>query len=283
MLTFDLKEFYKILQNLSVILGTNVTFFTENFENTPINPYQNVSVDSTADTMCCTVHKYAQDRCRASDLAVMKKMETNSSPSIYYVCPFGYVEIASRISFNDKPIGYVICGPFRASEKDRTARSRIKCFADKYKLNYDLLEKQYNEAPELSQKKYDSIIVILSSLIDYMQIKNYLVVNQDFFSVHIVSYIEKNLNEDLSVTHLCNKFGMSTTLLYKLFKTGTNTTPQKFIRDRRISCACKLLTSTDMPLSQICDSIGISDYNYFLKVFKSCTGLTPKIYRKKRR
>lgn len=33
---------------------------------------------------------------------------------------------------------------------------------------------------------------------------------------------------------------------------------------------------TDMPISDIADSVGFSDYNYFLRVFKKHYGISPK-------
>lgn len=41
-----------------------------------------------------------------------------------------------------------------------------------------------------------------------------------------------------------------------------------------------LLISVNEPVYNICAMIGIDDYNYFTKVFKRYTGITPKSYQK---
>ena len=42
----------------------------------------------------------------------------------------------------------------------------------------------------------------------------------------------------------------------------------------------ELLTGTDLTNSEICQQIGIADYNYFFRVFRKQTGFTPQAYRK---
>ncbi len=37
-----------------------------------------------------------------------------------------------------------------------------------------------------------------------------------------------------------------------------------------------------MPISAVGETVGISDYNYFSKVFRSATGMTPSAFRKNR-
>ena len=46
----------------------------------------------------------------------------------------------------------------------------------------------------------------------------------------------------------------------------------------RIEKAKELLTSTNMTLNEISDSVGFNDYFYFLKTFKKFTGVTPGKY-----
>ena len=47
--------------------------------------------------------------------------------------------------------------------------------------------------------------------------------------------------------------------------------------------AKSLLLQNDLPISAVADAVGISDYNYFSRVFRSVTGMTPRDFRKKRR
>ena len=41
-----------------------------------------------------------------------------------------------------------------------------------------------------------------------------------------------------------------------------------------------LLMKSDAPISTVAESVGITDYNYFTKIFRSVTGVTPSHFRK---
>ena len=45
----------------------------------------------------------------------------------------------------------------------------------------------------------------------------------------------------------------------------------------------KLRETKGMSSVELSEAVGISDYNYFSRVFRSVTGLTPRDFRKKRR
>ena len=44
--------------------------------------------------------------------------------------------------------------------------------------------------------------------------------------------------------------------------------------------AASLLKSTEEEISKVSNLVGISDANYFVKLFKTCFDMTPKEYRK---
>ena len=51
------------------------------------------------------------------------------------------------------------------------------------------------------------------------------------------------------------------------------------IAQRRISAAKRLLAQSGLPISAVAEAVGISDYNYFSRVFRSLTGTTPRTFR----
>lgn len=61
--------------------------------------------------------------------------------------------------------------------------------------------------------------------------------------------------------------------------TGVDTT--HFIRRRRMELACRLLTHTALPISEIYIRCGMESANYFSRVFKQEIGMIPSEYRKK--
>ena len=53
------------------------------------------------------------------------------------------------------------------------------------------------------------------------------------------------------------------------------------IAQRRIARAKELLIQSDRPISAVAEAVGISDYNYFSKVFRNAVGATPSEFRKR--
>ena len=88
--------------------------------------------------------------------------------------------------------------------------------------------------------------------------------------------------EPLSLPQIAADLHMGTTKLCALAKklSGGSTVTQ-LIAQRRVSAAKKLLISGDLPISVIAEEVGFSDYNYFTRIFKSVTGMSPRDFRKK--
>ena len=54
-----------------------------------------------------------------------------------------------------------------------------------------------------------------------------------------------------------------------------------YINEYRIERASALLSSTDASITEIADSVGIPDPNYFTRIFTRVKGKSPKEYRKR--
>lgn len=88
-----------------------------------------------------------------------------------------------------------------------------------------------------------------------------------------------NLDKDLSVGLICEAMGIGKTTLSADFKKYAGTSIAKFIRNTRIEKAQLLLASTDIPITEISDQVGFTDYNYFCRVFRKVVGESPSSYR----
>jgi len=95
----------------------------------------------------------------------------------------------------------------------------------------------------------------------------------------VMQYIRDNYKEDLSLSSLSVKFGLSEKYLSSLFKKTSEITISQYLKNVRIEKAKELLTATSINLQRIAFLCGYSDYFYFSKVFKKTMGLTPRQYR----
>jgi len=70
--------------------------------------------------------------------------------------------------------------------------------------------------------------------------------------------------------------------LLQLFRKETNIPIREYIQRERIKEAKKLITYTDLPLSEISSRLCFTDQSYFTKLFKKQVGVTPIQYKKYR-
>ena len=105
------------------------------------------------------------------------------------------------------------------------------------------------------------------------QTKNYKIVKK------VIEYIQNNYSEPLTNESIAHEFNMHPVYLNKVFKEYTNKSIHAFILNHRLSTACILLRSEDLPINMIANSVGYADTIQFYKMFKKHIGVTPKQFR----
>ena len=96
-----------------------------------------------------------------------------------------------------------------------------------------------------------------------------------------LDYIEKNFEKGVTLEEVAEYVHLSTFYLSKLFKKELNVNFVSYVIERKIEKAKELLESTDMPVLNIALELNYQEPNYFSKVFKKVTGMTPSDYRKR--
>lgn len=92
-------------------------------------------------------------------------------------------------------------------------------------------------------------------------------------------YIDANLSEDLRLHTLAQKVNVRARYLSSLFKKETGSTLTDYVNQKRVDHAAYLLTDTRLQIQTVAQYCGIMDVQYFSKIFKRITGVTPKEYR----
>jgi signal transduction histidine kinase/ligand-binding sensor domain-containing protein/DNA-binding NarL/FixJ family response regulator len=97
---------------------------------------------------------------------------------------------------------------------------------------------------------------------------------QKFFEI-----IEKHItNPTLNVDLLCKEIGMGRAGFYRKLKAITNLSPVDLIRNKRLEIATKMLTDTDLTVSEISFRVGFNSNTYFTTCFRSLYGVSPTEY-----
>lgn len=96
----------------------------------------------------------------------------------------------------------------------------------------------------------------------------------------IIDYSFKHFLEPVTLDEIAAIANMTIPTFCRFFKKNIKKTYFDFIRDLRISHACKLLTSTDKPILEICYESGYKSWAHFSKQFKEVKDQTPSQFRK---
>lgn len=96
----------------------------------------------------------------------------------------------------------------------------------------------------------------------------------------VTVYVETNLlSAELTVENIAAHVQLSTNYLRNIFKEHMGITLSKYITDKKIQYACKILAETEDSIQSICEQLDFTSANYFYTYFKKNTGMTPNQYR----
>ena len=95
----------------------------------------------------------------------------------------------------------------------------------------------------------------------------------------VVSYIDANLSQDLSLTRLSEYTMLSNNYLSRIFKEHKGVNLVDYITRCRMDKAAEMLSETRLPVEQIARALGYNTPHYFSRRFREYSGLTPNQYR----
>ena len=95
-------------------------------------------------------------------------------------------------------------------------------------------------------------------------------------------FIEQGaFDPSFTVSGAAERFGMSEAYFRRLFRSAHHTSPSNYIRSVRVERAKKLLSYQFVTLTDCAAQCGFSSVQYFTRVFRETTGMTPSQFRKK--
>lgn len=96
----------------------------------------------------------------------------------------------------------------------------------------------------------------------------------------VCQYLLEHFKEDLSHREIAGRFHMAPASFSRAFKKATRKTFQAFISELRLGYACRKLTETDAPITQIAYESGFNNLSNFNRRFKLAYALSPHAYRR---
>lgn len=94
-----------------------------------------------------------------------------------------------------------------------------------------------------------------------------------------LNYITENYGKDIGLDDVAKEINMSYHYFSKFFKDSVGQSFVDYITKVRIDKSKEFLKDNEMSIKEICYKIGYNDPNYFSRIFKKITGITPSEYR----
>ncbi len=97
-----------------------------------------------------------------------------------------------------------------------------------------------------------------------------------------VQYVQSHYdNENLSVSELASKLGVSRYTLSDAFRKTKHLSPSEFLVRFRLERACAFMTQQKLSPTVAAYSVGYKNYDQFGKIFKKYYGMSPRAYRQR--
>lgn len=94
-----------------------------------------------------------------------------------------------------------------------------------------------------------------------------------------LAIVEQQLHESLTLLDVAASIHLNASYLSVLFKEQTGITFSEYVTRLRMQRAKELLAETQLPIGEIGERVGYKTDKYFIKVFKTCEGVSPSRYR----
>lgn len=105
--------------------------------------------------------------------------------------------------------------------------------------------------------------------------------HEDEVVLQAQAYIEQNFQEKISVTALCQHFGVGRRTFERRFKQATANTIIEYAQRVKVESAKRQLEHGRKTINEVMYDVGYNDTKAFREIFKKITGMSPGDYRRK--
>lgn len=273
-LLFDKEQFKALMNDFYIITNIKIVFYNNNLE--PV-----ISVPES-DCEFCTLLKNNDEASKKCMLCIQKEVEKcrEQNHLNIYKCHCGLTEAVAPIKIDDIIIGYIMFGQVIDEEDWKENKEKIIEYATKYSKKD--MSAYFNEITIKNVTQIHSVAKFMEACISYLVMNKLVKSDHTSLEFKITTFINNNLDSDLSVDLLCTYFQISRNSLYKIFNDFYGMSVAKYIRKKRVDAAIDLINS-GVSVAQASSRVGFCDYNYFSKVFKAETGVLPSKFKKRLR
>lgn len=267
---YDVGKLQSILRDYTRLTGLSIAVVDRDCRHIAAS-------HSERGTFCRSIQKseLGIQKCQCSDMELLGRC-ARSHHAEFHICHAGLADAAIPLVKDQVTIGYVLLGRIRRGENIEDICNRLDWMDE----DYEKLNESFQSMVYYDEEQVQSAINLAIAITTFILVDDMVKMEYNHVIESAVSYIQKNLNQDLSVDELCDQLKVSKNVLYENFRLSLNTTVSDYVSHCRMERAKELLRNSFKPISQVAEEVGIDNYTYFIKLFKKRTGTTPLQYRK---
>ena len=199
----------------------------------------------------------------------------------FYRCHLGICEAIMPLYDQDAPLAYLSFGCFLDDSPIEEQWERTRALLDWWQGDMAELHRAFLQFRRCSEEELRAYAETMQALSAYIRLEGLISSAELSDAQRLERYLDEHYREKLSLASLSAELHIGRTRLCALAKelSGGQTLSQLIAR-RRIAEAQRLLVQSNLPVSAVAEAVGISDYNYFTKVFRAAVGSTPSQFRK---
>jgi len=271
---FDQKQLLRLVTNLYILTGMAANI---------LDPQgRDINLFHGHPPFCKAVNALPEghERCVKCDAWKVKHYSAEKGFQ-FYRCHAGVCEAVMPLYDKHHPLAYLIFGCFLDQTPIEEQWERTRRTLDWYPGGPDRLKSAFFQFRQYSDQELKAYAELLEALSAYIQLKGMIFSAEQTDLQRLEAYLDQHYMEKLSLASISKNLHIGRTKLCALAKElSGGRTLSYLIAQRRIDAARRLLLQSSLPISAIAETVGISDYNYFSKVFRSVTGTTPSAFRK---
>ena len=166
----------------------------------------------------------------------------------------------------------------KCNYNDCMCRYFVKAFLIKSKQQYNIDIETLDKLLPYGCKKEDCFKVLAKAEEEIIGKLS----DDDDLIVRIKNYMYNHCEGNFSLKSISDKFGITQAYLSRTFKKKTGENFNKFAIEVKMVRAQELLKDESLSMSEVIESLGYTGNDYFVRVFRSYYGMTPREYRHKR-
>ena len=261
------KDFYELFDTLICIYDSNKKIIAS-------YPHRLCS-------FCSEVRKDKHLRmlCLEHDKNALQTLDKTHTTLIYH-CHMGLIEVAAPIMQGGIILGYLLFGQLTDDRSNSESMKIISKLSTELSADKLLLELQLVRF--CTREKIEAMSRMLTMCAAYIQTSGILPVNKESIGSLIDEYIQARIqNGKIKMDDICRQFYISRSSLHLIAKKNFGMSMGEYITSARIKAAEKLLRTEEISIDTVAEKTGFGSGNYFCKVFRRYTGLTPGEYKAK--